>query len=178
METLGSKQVYANAWMTVREDEIRRADGSTGIYGVVDSQDIALIIAAEHDRLHLIQQYRYPVVGRRWEFPSGSAPRFDLEPSVLAARELREETGLRAGAMAHLGTLDVAPGMSSQHGWVFLATGWTAGERSRSQRTHCCSSTSAASTIEWPAAVIPGQFHDGADGRPGRDRQLPLLARR
>ena len=41
VETLGSKQVYANPWMTVREDAIRRPDGSTGIYGVVESPDIA-----------------------------------------------------------------------------------------------------------------------------------------
>ena len=44
MDSLGSRQVYANAWMTVREDPIRRADGSTGIYGVVDKPDFALVI--------------------------------------------------------------------------------------------------------------------------------------
>ncbi|MGH3330123.1 MAG: hypothetical protein ACRDPJ_02350 [Nocardioidaceae bacterium] len=66
METLGSKQVYANPWMTVREDTVRRTDGSTGIYGVVDPPDIALIIPADGDRLHLVEQYRYPVAGRRW----------------------------------------------------------------------------------------------------------------
>ncbi|MDQ3601656.1 MAG: ADP-ribose pyrophosphatase, partial [Actinomycetota bacterium] len=36
METVRSREVYANPWMTVREDEVRRADGSDGIYGVVD----------------------------------------------------------------------------------------------------------------------------------------------
>ena len=68
----GSTQVYANPWMAVREDTVRRADGSTGIYGVVDSPDIALVIAVDGDRLHLVEQYRYPVAGRRWEFPSGT----------------------------------------------------------------------------------------------------------
>ena len=47
METLDSLQVYANPWMTVWEDAIRRADGSTGIYGVVDTPDIALVIPAD-----------------------------------------------------------------------------------------------------------------------------------
>ena len=32
----GSRVVYENRWMTVREDTIRRADGSAGIYGIVD----------------------------------------------------------------------------------------------------------------------------------------------
>ena len=33
--------------------------------------------------------------------------------------------------MDQLGQLDVAPGMSSQRGWVFLATGITEGEHER-----------------------------------------------
>jgi hypothetical protein len=33
--------------------------------------------------------------------------------------------------MKVLGQLDVAPGMSSQRGWVFLATGLTEGEHER-----------------------------------------------
>ena len=132
METLGSKQVYANPWMTVREDTVRRADGSTGIYGVVDSPDIALVIAIDGDRLHLVEQYRYPVAGRRWEFPSGSADqRLDVDAAALAARELREETGLTAGRLTPLGSLDVAPGMLSQRCQVFLATALSYGEPQR-----------------------------------------------
>jgi len=115
VETLGSKQVYANPWMAVREDSVRRSDGSTGIYGVVDSPDIALIIPADGDRLHLVEQYRYPVAGRRWEFPSGTADqRLDADPAALAARELREEAGVLAGRLTPLGTLDVSPSMFSQ----------------------------------------------------------------
>jgi 8-oxo-dGTP pyrophosphatase MutT (NUDIX family) len=123
VEALGSREVYANSWMTVREDSIRRADGSPGIYGVVDKPDYALVIPADGDRFHLVEQYRYPLRLRRWEFPQGTAPdRADSDPAELAARELREETGLRAGRMTMLGLLDVAPGLSSQRGRVFLAT--------------------------------------------------------
>jgi 8-oxo-dGTP pyrophosphatase MutT (NUDIX family) len=132
VETLGSKQVYANPWMAVREDAIRRSDGSTGIYGVVDSPDIALIIPVDGDRLHLVEQYRYPVAGRRWEFPSGSADqRLDVDAAALAARELREETGLLASRLTPLGMLDVAPGMFNQRCRVFLATDLTHGAPQR-----------------------------------------------
>ncbi|WP_185011765.1 NUDIX domain-containing protein [Crossiella cryophila] len=118
--------------MTVREDGIRRADGSLGIYGVVDKPDYALVIPMDGERLHLVEQYRYPLGLRRWEFPQGTAPdRAELDTAELAARELREETGLRAGRMVDLGLLDVAPGMSSQRGRVFLATELTAGEPAR-----------------------------------------------
>ena len=132
METLGSKQVYADAWLAVREDEIRRADGSTGIYTVVDSLDIALVIPVDGDRLHLVEQYRYPVGARRWEFPCGTADEeLDDDPVTTAARELREETGLVAGRLTPLGTLDVAPGMLSQRCQVFLATELTTGQPDR-----------------------------------------------
>jgi 8-oxo-dGTP pyrophosphatase MutT (NUDIX family) len=128
VESLGTRQVYSNPWMTVREDEIRRADGTNGIYGVVDKPDYALIIPLDGERVRLVEQYRYPLGVRRWEFPQGTAPdRADSDPLELATRELREETGLRAGKMIELGVLDVAPGMSSQRGRVFLATELTEG---------------------------------------------------
>jgi 8-oxo-dGTP pyrophosphatase MutT (NUDIX family) len=132
VESLGTRQVYVNPWMTVREDEIQRADGSSGIYGVVDKPDFALIIPLDGERVRLVEQFRYPIGLRRWEFPQGTAPdRADSDPLKLAARELREETGLRAGKMIELGLLDVAPGMSSQRGRVFLATQLTEGFHER-----------------------------------------------
>lgn len=129
METLSSHQVYANRWMTLREDRIRRADGSDGVYGVVDKPDYALVIPLDGGKLQLVEQFRYPLGIRRWEFPQGTAPdRAELPPAELAARELREETGLSAGSMVELGLLDVAPGLASQRGRVFLATDLTEGE--------------------------------------------------
>ncbi|MEB3368303.1 NUDIX hydrolase [Saccharopolyspora mangrovi] len=132
MEQTSSREVYANPWMSVREDGIRRDDGSTGIYGVIDKPNYALVIPLDGDRLHLVEQFRYPLGMRRWEFPQGTAPdRADVEVGELAARELREETGLRAADMHDLGLLDVAPGMSSQRGRAFLATGLTEGAHER-----------------------------------------------
>jgi 8-oxo-dGTP pyrophosphatase MutT (NUDIX family) len=129
MERLDSRQVYANPWLTMREDDVRRGDGSAGIYAVVDKPDYALVIPLRGAEVRLVEQFRYPIGLRRWEFPQGTAPdRADSEPTVLAARELREETGLRASRLTEIGLLDVAPGMSSQRGRVFLATGLTEGE--------------------------------------------------
>ncbi|WP_234996996.1 NUDIX domain-containing protein [Pseudonocardia thermophila] len=132
METISSRQVYANAWMTVREDAIRRPDGSSGIFGVVDKPTAAVVIPFDGERLHLVEQFRYPVGHRRWEFPMGTAPdRAELDPAELAARELAEETGLVAGKLELLGQLDIAPGMSSQREHVFLATELSAGPTRR-----------------------------------------------
>src|SRR5690606_21649114 len=123
VQRISSRQVYANAWMTVREDTVVREDGSRGIYGVVDKPTAAIVIPRDGDRLHLVEQFRYPVGKRRWEFPMGTAPdRAEVDPAELAARELAEETGLIAGHMEFLGDLDLAPGTSSQREHVYLAT--------------------------------------------------------
>lgn len=124
--------MYANAWMTVREDAVRRPDGTTGVYGVIDKPYYALVIPWDGERFMLVEQFRYPLGLRRWEFPQGTAPdRADPEPLELAARELREETGLKAETIEEIGLLDVAAGMSSQRGRVFLATGLTEGAAER-----------------------------------------------
>ncbi|AXB48714.1 NUDIX domain-containing protein [Amycolatopsis albispora] len=123
MERISSREVYRNNWLTVREDGIRRPDGSTGIYGVVDKPEFALVIPLDGDRLHLVEQFRYPLGERSWEFVQGTAPdRAELDPAELAVRELREETGLEAGSMTELGRLSLAPGLTSQRGRIYLAT--------------------------------------------------------
>lgn len=122
IKTTASQVVYRNRWMTVREDKILRANGQAGIYGVVDKHDFAVIVAMHAGQMYLVEQYRYPLKGRYWELPQGSFEGEALPPLELAQRELREETGLMAGAMQHVGHLFVAVGYSSQGYDVFLAT--------------------------------------------------------
>jgi 8-oxo-dGTP pyrophosphatase MutT (NUDIX family) len=97
--------VYTNRWMTVREDKTLRHDGAEGIYGLVEKPDFALVIPYADGGFHLVEQYRYAVKGRYWEFPQGSwEDKPDADPLALARGELAEETGLTAGAMTHWAT--------------------------------------------------------------------------
>lgn len=124
VRTLGSRVVYENRWMRVREDAIERADGSRGIYGVVEKPDFVAIAAIDRPRglIHLVEQYRYPVAGRYWELPQGSwETRPDVVPEDVARAELSEETGITAGKMTLVGDLFLAYGYSSQRYHVFLA---------------------------------------------------------
>ena len=72
IETVGTSIVYKNRWMSLREDAIVRADGSTGLYSVVVKPDFAVIAAVSDGELYLVEQYRYPVQERFWELPQGS----------------------------------------------------------------------------------------------------------
>jgi 8-oxo-dGTP pyrophosphatase MutT (NUDIX family) len=132
VEQLSSRVAYQNAWMTVREDVVRRSDGSTGLYGVVDKTDFALVLPREDDGFWLVEQYRYPIGRRAWEFPQGGwsgAPQGDA--AALARTELIEETGLATNNLQHLGHLQAAYGFCSQGFDVFLATDLTHGEHAR-----------------------------------------------
>ncbi|MBR7833657.1 NUDIX hydrolase [Actinospica durhamensis] len=132
MKTISSRVVYENPWLLVREDEIERADGSPGIYSVVDKGNYAVVVPFENDGFWLVEQYRYPVGKRSWEFPMGTYPgRRTVDPLELAQRELLEETGLRAERWELLGELYCVPGFSSQGGHVYLATGLVPGEFAR-----------------------------------------------
>jgi 8-oxo-dGTP pyrophosphatase MutT (NUDIX family) len=84
-----------------------------------------------------------------------------MEPAALAERELREETGLRAGRWTSLGVLDVAPGMSSQRGRAFLATELTEGEPEREE-------TEADMRTAW---VTRAEFEDMVRGSEVTDAQ-------
>lgn len=123
IETIETREVYRNRWMVVREDIIRRADGSPGLYGVVEKPWFVVIIPVEPDgSVHLVEQYRYPVGQRFWEFPQGSwEGRPDADPADVARGELREETGLVAGEMTHVGHLLHNYGFARHGCHIFLA---------------------------------------------------------
>ena len=127
IECVDSTIVYENRWMRVREDAVRRADGSPGLFGVVEKGHFAVIVALQDGALMMVEQYRYPVQRRCWEFPQGSWDQ-GPDPLALAKAELREETGLLAAHIVHAGRLFLAAGFCSQAYDIYLATDLTQGE--------------------------------------------------
>jgi NUDIX domain. len=129
IETISSRVVYKNKWMQIREDQIKRSDGSLGLYGIVEKPDFALIIPRQNDKLILVEQYRYPVKGRYCEFPQGSWENSIIEPLELAKAELKEETGYLAKKFDHIGFLFESYGHSNQGFDIYLATELEKGEQ-------------------------------------------------
>jgi 8-oxo-dGTP pyrophosphatase MutT (NUDIX family) len=131
---LSSRLVYENRWLRLREDQVRRADGSEGVYSVLERAEFAVICPVQDGMVHLVEQFRYPIGQRAWEFPMGTWEwRADVDPRALAAGELQEETGLRAGTLIEIGHVFQAAGYSDQAGRVFFATDLTEGPRDLEQ---------------------------------------------
>ncbi|MFT8243836.1 NUDIX domain-containing protein [Roseomonas sp. BN140053] len=154
--TTDTRLVYENRWMRVREDRVRRRDGSPGLFGVVEKTDFVTVAAVQDGMVHMIEQYRYPVRRRYWELVQGMwEDRPGTDPRELARAELREETGLRAAEVTYAGRLFLAYGFCTQANHVFLATGLTPGEASLEPEEQ------DLITRAFPLAEVEGMIREG-----------------
>jgi 8-oxo-dGTP pyrophosphatase MutT (NUDIX family) len=127
--TLDSRIAYENAWIRVREDRVLRPDGQPGIYGVIEIRpSIGVVALNGRDELVLVGQWRYPLERYSWEIPRGGSGPGETDMAAVAARELREETGVTASDWQSLGAVDVNNGVTTDIEHLFLATGLETGE--------------------------------------------------
>jgi 8-oxo-dGTP pyrophosphatase MutT (NUDIX family) len=161
VRTTSSREVYRNPWIRVREDTVERADGSRGVYGVVEKSHFALVLPYERDGFWVVEEYRLPLDRRVPSFPQGTwASGTTGSAEELARAELAEETGLRAGTLRHLGHLDLAPGLSTQEFDVWLATDLTPGPTAR-EATEADMTCRFVPERELRARIRGGRFSDG-----------------
>jgi len=160
IETLETRIVYENKWMKVREDKICRKSGAEGIYGVVDKPDFVAILPIENDQIHLVEQYRYPVEMRYWEIPQGSwEDNPNADNHLVAAGELREETGLVPRKLTYIGHIYQAYGYSNQGFHIYMASDFEKSEQSLDQEEEGLISRSF-SLPEFESMVTAGIIKD------------------
>ena len=127
-QTLGSRIVYQNPWLRLREDQVIRPDGKKGIYGVVEMRPSVGIVALNAaDEVALVGQWRYAHHKFSWEIPTGGSSGEDAAIIEAAKRELEEETGLQAARWTSLGRIDNSNGVTTDVAHLYLARGLTPG---------------------------------------------------
>lgn len=119
-----TREVYANNWIRVVEDEVVRPDGSDGLYGVVELRHPAVFVVPvlDDERILLVHVDRY-TTGTSWEVPAGGTD--GEEPRVAAGRELVEETGYAAAELVELGAQWSLNGVARLQLHHYLARGLT-----------------------------------------------------
>jgi 8-oxo-dGDP phosphatase len=124
-QTRSSREVYANPWIRVVEDEVVRPDGSDGIFGLVEVRQPAVFVVpvTDADEVVLITIDRY-TTGTGVEVPAGSSDEGE-QPEETARRELLEETGYDAERLTLLGRHYANNGVARAEAVVFLARGLT-----------------------------------------------------
>jgi 8-oxo-dGTP pyrophosphatase MutT (NUDIX family) len=126
--TVGTRHIYENAWISLREDQVVRPDGQGGIYGVVQFKHraVGVLPVDERGRVWLVGQHRYPLNAYSWEIPEGGCPNSET-PEDTAHRELREETGLVAASLELVATAHLSNSVSDEIAYIFRATGLAEG---------------------------------------------------
>jgi 8-oxo-dGTP pyrophosphatase MutT (NUDIX family) len=120
-KTLTSREIYKNAWIRLREDQVITPTGTKGIYGVVEmSPAIGIVPVTEDLYTYLVGQYRYPLETYSWEIPEGGG-HIGESFEESARRELREETGLSAAKWTPLGSMYTSNSVTNEVGHLFLA---------------------------------------------------------
>ncbi|MFN3404701.1 MAG: NUDIX domain-containing protein [Cytophagaceae bacterium] len=130
-KTLSSKTIYDNPWINVREDQVLNPSGGKGIYGVVSFKNLAIGVVPvdSHGNTYLVGQYRYTLNEYSWEIPEGGGDP-NVDPVESAKRELKEETGFEAEKWEFIGRIHTSNSVTSEVGYLYLATDLKAGESS------------------------------------------------
>jgi 8-oxo-dGTP pyrophosphatase MutT (NUDIX family) len=125
-KTLSTRITYQNPWISVREDQVIRPDGSPGIYGVVECKIATGVVALTETReVYLVGQYRYATREYSWEIIEGAAHEGET-PLDAVQRELVEEAGVLADTCVQLGDeVHLSNSHSSERAFLFMATGLT-----------------------------------------------------
>jgi len=157
-----SRIAFENRWLRLRADAVRYPDGASGEYVFVERPRYAIIAAIEDGHVWMVEQWRHPLKRRQWELPMGVAPGGDATPIEEAARiELREETGVTATTLRHLGDIAPAPALLAQTGALFLATGLTCGPQAL-EPTEQDLRAAALPVAEVITRILSGEINDAA----------------
>jgi ADP-ribose pyrophosphatase len=121
-ELIKSEIVYPGRAFTIRRDHLRTPDGHETKFDIVEHHGSVVILPVDADgSLLFVRQYRHAAGLDLLELPAGTLDEGEA-PEACAGREVREETGMAAGRLEHLGGFYLAPGYSTEYMHVYLAT--------------------------------------------------------
>jgi ADP-ribose pyrophosphatase len=129
-ERISTEELLDGVLLNVHRDTVRLPDDSDAVREWIDHPGAAAVIPIFDDGTTIvIEQHRYAAGKTFLEIPAGKLDHASEDPEDVAARELEEETGWRAGQFTRLGALHPAVGYSNELIHYFLAEDLERGEQ-------------------------------------------------
>jgi ADP-ribose pyrophosphatase len=120
------REIYKGRIVDLRVERVTLPNGTTIDLELMHHVGASAVAAVDADhRVILLRQYRHATGGYIWELPAGMLASPTEPPEACAARELREEAGVVAAELRHLGTIFTTPGFCDERIHLFLARGLT-----------------------------------------------------
>jgi len=121
-KTLKIRRIYKGRIVGLREDTVKLINGVISKREIVEHPGAVAVIALTNDnKIVLINQFRKPAEKILLEIPAGLAHKGE-KLEAAARRELREETGYKAGKVRQVFSGYSSPGYSTEVIRFFLAT--------------------------------------------------------
>ncbi|WZL74914.1 NUDIX hydrolase [Clostridiaceae bacterium 35-E11] len=127
-KTLKSQKIYEGKMIDLRVDTVKLPGEKHATREIVEHPGaVAIVPITEEGKIIMIKQFRKPVDEALLEVPAGKLDENE-DPSVCAARELKEETGYEAENIKFLFKFYTSPGFSNEIMYLYVATQLTPGE--------------------------------------------------
>ncbi len=126
-EVVKRECVFRGKKVVLEVQTVRAAGRTTQREVVLHPGSVAILAFPEPDKVLMERVWRYPLEREMLEIPAGTLESGE-EPEACAARELKEETGYRAGRLERLLAIHPSPGILSERLEVFLAHDLKAGK--------------------------------------------------
>lgn len=121
IKTLHTQEIYRGKVFTVRRDQIEMPSGKVAHLDIIQHNGAVVILPIDQDdQIWFIHQYRHAAGEVILEIPAGTLEENE-DGESSAHREIREEIGMAAGQLIHLGEFFIAPGYSTEYLYIYLA---------------------------------------------------------
>jgi ADP-ribose pyrophosphatase YjhB (NUDIX family) len=119
-QTFGEREVYSSPEVQARQIDVELAGGERAWHHVVRLHHVAMMaLVDEPGRVLLVRRRRLVPDRWGWEVPGDPVDEGE-QPAEVAARELDDSTGYRAGRVAHLITFQPMAGAVDAEHSVFV----------------------------------------------------------
>lgn len=115
------RTVYQGRVVTLNLEQVTLPNGNRTELEIIRHPGASAVVPLTDDnKVLLVRQYRHAAGGYILEIPAGKLDAGE-EPAVCAARELQEETGVKAGRLDKLASILTTPGFTDEVIHLYLA---------------------------------------------------------